>query len=262
MPESEGIDISKAKRLHELRKRLKLSQVDFSARIGSDQANVSKMEKGTRLIGKNIEFKILTIFNVNEDWWYRGEGNPFKRKEVKEGASLDPEDVEEVFITKNGNRHLFTKDGSIIMEVPFVNRPAYAGYPQIFDDPVKVEESLPTIPLPVEKVHRGEYRCFEVLGDSMSGGVEEPQIKEGEIVVCRRLARHLWDSPLNLKRRKIWVIVLKNDILIKNIIKHDVTTHTITIHSFNENKDVYPDEDISLNDVYELYYVLRKISEL
>lgn len=107
-----------------------------------------------------------------------------------------------------------------------------------------------------------KYRCFEVLGDSMSGGDEEPQIFEGEIVVCRRLSRHLWESPLHLKRRRIWVIVLKNDILIKNIIKHDVDNHTITIHSFNPNKNKYPDEEISMNDVYELYYVMRKITDL
>lgn len=256
-----------ADRLKELRTEvLGLTQEEFAVNIGTTQSNIGQMERGERAIGKNVTFKILTTFNVNSDWWLTGEGNPLNRKELRPRGVFDGEDdsevIQETFVTKGGNKHKFDIEGSILMEVPFVNKPAYAGYPQIFDDHVKIEETLPTILLPVEKVHRGEYRCFEVLGDSMCGDPNEPQIFEGEIVVCRRLQRHLWNSQLHLKRRRVWVIVLRNDILIKEIVNHDVKNHTITIHSFNPNKNIYPDEVISLNDVYELFYVMKKISDM
>lgn len=206
---------------------------------------------------------------VDFDWLKFGKGSPptevnidyskVRKNQVTPVGAISPDDVRETLITKSGNIHNINTDGSITMEVTLVSKPAYAGYPQIFDNPELVGE-LPKIPIPVEKIHRGEYRCFEVRGDSMTNNENVYQVVDGEIVVCRRLSRHLWDSPLRIRTTPVWVIVLKDDILIKQISNHDLSKHEITIHSFNDNKKLYPDEVISMNDVYELYYVIKRIT--
>ena len=48
-----------------LRARENLSQVEFAKRIKVTQANLSKMENGTRPIGKTIALRIAKAFSVN-----------------------------------------------------------------------------------------------------------------------------------------------------------------------------------------------------
>jgi DNA-binding XRE family transcriptional regulator len=51
--------------LRGLRARENLSQVEFAKRIKVTQANLSKMENGTRPIGKTIATRIAKAFHVN-----------------------------------------------------------------------------------------------------------------------------------------------------------------------------------------------------
>lgn len=51
--------------LRGLRARENLSQVEFAKRIKVTQANLSKMENGTRPIGKIIAMRIAKAFDVN-----------------------------------------------------------------------------------------------------------------------------------------------------------------------------------------------------
>lgn len=51
--------------LRGLRAREDLSQVEFAKRIKVTQANLSKMENGTRPIGKTIAMRIAKAFDVN-----------------------------------------------------------------------------------------------------------------------------------------------------------------------------------------------------
>ncbi len=48
-----------------LRSRENLSQVEFAKKIGVSQANLSKMENGSRPIGKTIAKRIANAFSVN-----------------------------------------------------------------------------------------------------------------------------------------------------------------------------------------------------
>ena len=51
--------------LRGLRSRENLSQIEFAKRIKVTQANLSKMENGTRPIGKIIAMRIAKAFDVN-----------------------------------------------------------------------------------------------------------------------------------------------------------------------------------------------------
>ncbi|MCD7902002.1 MAG: peptidase S24 [Bacteroides sp.] len=139
-----------------------------------------------------------------------------------------------------------------VMYVPFVNQYAYAGYTSGYADNTYMD-SLPTIPFIADHEGRGNYIVFEVKGDSMNDGTEDSYL-EGDKLLCREIAPHLWaDSKLHI-RKWDFVIVHTDGILIKQILDHDVENHTITIHSLN---DMYPDRKIDLCDVRQLFNVIE-----
>lgn len=52
-----------------LRSREGLSQVEFAKKIGVTQANLSKMENGTRPIGMSVAKRIAKVFDINVNYF-------------------------------------------------------------------------------------------------------------------------------------------------------------------------------------------------
>lgn len=257
MTDNQGIDEAVGLRLKELRKKLGLSQADFAQKIGSDQSHIGKMEKGKRPIGNNVEYKILNEFSVNPDWWQSGLGEIFVNK-AKEPNALDlgllDGDYEE-YTTKSGNQHLIKSDGNYLLKVKFVPHKAYAGYLAGWND-TEFLQDLPLITTHVKDFHYGTYRAFEVRGDSMDCD-KKYAIEEGDLVIGRKLTKDKWCYKLHIHDVKEWVIVHDGGIIIKHISKHDVENGIITCVSYNENKQLYPDFDLNLSEVYELFSVVK-----
>jgi len=145
--------------------------------------------------------------------------------------------------------------GQFIMIVPLVQDYAYAGYLAGYQDEEYIEE-LPKHSFVVNKQHRGKYMAFQVIGDSMSDGTDE-SITEGSTVTGREIQRHLWSSRFHIHRFKDYVIVHKEGILIKRIIKHDVETGIITCLSLNPDKDSYPDFELNLDDCKQIFKIVN-----
>lgn len=139
-----------------------------------------------------------------------------------------------------------------IINVPLVNQYAQAGYSCGYQDAAYIA-TLPTIPFIIDHEAKGNYVAFEVRGDSMNDGTEESYL-EGDRLLCREIAPHLWvDSKLHI-RKWDFIIVHEEGILVKRIIDHDVENHTITIHSLN---NMYPDRVIDLAEVKQIFNVIE-----
>lgn len=146
-------------------------------------------------------------------------------------------------------------NGQYIMIVPLVQDYAYAGYLGGYQDSEYLDE-LPKHSFVVNKQHRGHYMAFQVIGDSMSNGTDE-SITEGSTVTGREIQRHLWNSRFHIHRFKDYVIVHKDGILIKRIIKHDVDTGIITCQSLNPDREWYPDFDLNLDDCTQIFNIVN-----
>jgi len=72
-------------RLKELRKKIDLTQIEFSKRIDLNRSSYANIELGNvNITERNIK-KICSEFNVNEDWLKNGNGEMFySMKEDKE----------------------------------------------------------------------------------------------------------------------------------------------------------------------------------
>lgn len=157
------------------------------------------------------------------------------------------------WLTKNKGEMIMETSlkASKVMMIPVVSQLAYAGYLGGYGDREYIS-SLPTIPYLVDNA-REKYIAFEVKGDSMDDDTPDAY-KSGDILICKQLELSLYkDSPLPYKK-KDFVIVHKNGILIKRIIDHDLKRHTITIHSLSDDP-TYMDRVLDLADVRQMFTV-------
>lgn len=65
-------------RVRELRKALKLTQIEFGKRIAVGQGYLTNIENGQRPVTEKILKLICKEFNVNEEWFRTGVGEMFK----------------------------------------------------------------------------------------------------------------------------------------------------------------------------------------
>jgi len=139
----------------------------------------------------------------------------------------------------------------LFQNIPLIPVHAYAGYSSGFGD-LEYMENLPTIPVIVDKNYRGKYRCFEIDGDSMDDG-SRGSICDKDIVLCREVKRDLWRNKLHINDWN-FILVTKEGILAKRIIAHNIELGIVKCHSLNS---IYEDFEIGLNDVYELYNIVK-----
>ena len=161
------------------------------------------------------------------------------------------------FITLNNHGNSFRQmtDGSFEMSIKLVEPYAYAGYLTNHDDTDYID-SLPDHYINVDELKRGYYRAFRVKGDSMDYEGRK-FIAEGAIVSGRSIAKEFWRDKLHLHKWPLYIIVTReHNILVKEITAHDVEKARITCHSYNGDKSLYPDFQLSLNEVVELYNVV------
>lgn len=69
-------------RLKQLRKALKLNQVDFGAKLSLTGSAISRYESGVNAIADNIVLLICREFDVNEEWLRYGTGSMFSQKNM------------------------------------------------------------------------------------------------------------------------------------------------------------------------------------
>lgn len=67
-------------RLLELRKALKLNQVNFGAKVNLKQTSISELEKGVRPLPDRVIADICREYNVSEQWLREGVGPMFRPK--------------------------------------------------------------------------------------------------------------------------------------------------------------------------------------
>lgn len=115
---------------------------------------------------------------------------------------------------------------------------------------------LPSNTITVNEFHKGQYVSFEVHGDSMDNG-KRKSIGHGDIVTGRLVESIYWKSKLRTHTWDYFIFVTDTEgIIIKQVTKHDVEKGILTLHALNENKLLFPDFDIHLSDVKEIYNVV------
>ncbi len=112
---------------------------------------------------------------------------------------------------------------------------------------------------------RGIYRSFQIHdnNESMYNENDARSIGPRDIVTGRLLNRSMWKSRLHFNRWPFWVIVHKTEgITTKQIIDHQVDSGIIMCHSLNPDKEKFSDFPLFLDDVIQLFNVIKVEHEI
>ena len=130
-------------------------------------------------------------------------------------------------------------------DIPFVPIKAAAGYLAGYGDPEFVDE-LNTFTLPM--LTGGDYRAFEIVGDSMM------PTTSGSVIVGERV-QNLDD----VKSNQTYIVVSKNDgIVYKRIMKNNKQKNKITFVSDNPSYQPYT---VNTDDILEIWQAQMIISK-
>lgn len=211
----------------------KLNNKQFEDICGLGNGFVSKI--GYSIREPKIELISNTFPELNRDWLVRGVGEMLKSSTQ---TKIEP------------NAHPVINPN--FMNVPLIPVRAQCGYLNGYGDQEYID-TLPTLPVIVDRTYHGKYRLFEAEGDSMDDNTRNA-ICDGDIVLGREVQRHLWTSKLHMNDWYFIIVHRTEGISIKQIIDHDVEHGIITCHPLN---DLFHDYKVYLDEVAELYNVIK-----
>lgn len=217
-----------AKRFKQLREELGYTQQGFAEFLNAG-STTADIERGKTKISGKIVTTLMSQFNINPLWLY-GESND-KHINARSG------DVSPMVVTidSSGNDNIV-----------LVSQKAAAGYPHNIQD-VDWYQSLPSFNIPLPEYRNASYRGFQVEGDSMM-----PNIRPKEWVLGRAVS-----SITEASDNKIYIIVLKDSVLVKKLQRIPNNPNQIRLISINEH---YLPIDIKVRDIQELWMVNSKLS--
>ena len=133
-------------------------------------------------------------------------------------------------------------------DIPFVPVKAAAGYLAGFADPEFVDE-LNTFTLPM--LTGGDYRAFEIVGDSMM------PTPSGSVIVGEKV-----ESLEDLKNNNTYVVVSKTDgIVYKRVLKNNRQKYKYTLVSDNPAYQPYSVNAEDILEVWQAQMILSKANQ-
>ena len=215
-----------------------LNKNSFSKAIGiSNNVTITRIINEHRTPSRATCEKIASAFPAyNLEWLLTGEGNM-----LTDAPSQ----------TYHSNAR--PVDDLSYMNVPVIHIKAQCGYLAGYGDTEYID-TLPTMPVIVDKTYHGKYRIFEAEGDSMDDN-SRLAICDGDKVLAREVRRDLWLPKLHINDWYFVIVHRTNGISIKQITAQD-DKGNITCHSLNE---LFNDYTVNLDDVVEIYNVIKVV---
>jgi plasmid maintenance system antidote protein VapI len=215
-----------------------LNKNSFSKAIGiSNNVTITRIINEHRTPSRSTCEKIVSAFPLyNLEWLLTGKGQ-------MESQLNSP-------VFQSNARQI---NDLSYMSIPIIHVKAHCGYLNGYGDEDYID-TLPTMPVIVDKTYHGKYRIFEAEGDSMDDD-SRLAICDGDKVLAREVKRDLWLPQLHIKDWYFVIVHRTEGISIKQITNQDEIGN-ITCHSLNE---MFNDYTINLDDVLEIYNVIKVV---
>ena len=219
---------TEAVRFKALREEFRHTQQSF-AELLEIGATTADLERGKTKITGKVVMELMSRFNINPLWLY---GKSFEKHIDVFRGDISPKIVT---VDESGNDNIL-----------LVNQKAAAGYPNNIQD-VEWYQSLPAFNIPLPEYRNASYRGFQVEGDSML-----PSLRPNEWVLGRAVP-----SINEATDSKIYIVVLRDSVLVKKLQKVSNNSQNIRLISLNDH---YLPIDVKVKDIQELWVVNSKLS--
>lgn len=208
----------KRKWLQAVSERSGLSRKEFSDTIGVAESVISGMLNGHRAVSDDTVDKVIEKFDAT-----------FAINEMP---------------TMHGAYTLAEPPAPMLRDnIVCVDVSARAGYVEGYGDRTYLT-ALPTYRVP--DLPPGRYRDFAVEGFSMHNPATG-QIHPGSHVIAEEVT-----DPQNIRQGRVYVVVTSNDVLVKRLFRQD---HTFVLKSDSPDRETYPDIQLPVHEVRELWHV-------
>lgn len=193
--------------------------------------------KGRRDVTLSLVERAVERYNFSPNYLYTGEG-PLIRNQAHNGALR----VLQVVTDRSGREN--------IVHVPTKAQAGYAAQAE----PLEAIHTFTNYTLPGFEHRFATFRSFEVEGDSMM-----PTIAPGEIVVCRYIAPDFWQKQL--QDDQVYVIVSKEDLVIKRIKNRLEDHNALHLHSDNRDFEPYLMPESSIQEIWLVEKVIKNFDQ-
>lgn len=249
--------------------KLNMTAYQFAKELGYDRPEkiytiLNKRNKP----GYDTLADILNHFTqVNAEWLMLGNGEMFKGEENRESsiAVVKESPTPEIVIlegNKHGKSYSVKKEAGIVAitldretqeeNIAMVDTRAAAGYPQYFLEPEYFVD-LPKFHLPGPQFRNATFRCFQVIGDSMT-----ETLYPDDWVICQYFDLSQGTRSYNaIKEGYVYVVVTDEAVLVKRLLNRVQERGKVVLMSDNE---AYATREIDAEEVKELWYVKAKLS--
>ena len=201
----------------------------FALQVDYHPQNLSDIMKGKRDVTLELLKNSIDTFNLNPNFIFSGIGNMFTN--VDDACNCEKP---------------VNQAAEKILYIPVA---AHAGYTDQHHDPVYLQDLI-HFSLPDYKFQHGNYRCFDIVGDSM-----EPVLYAGDKVVCSPVDSSNFYSAI--RDNLVYIIVMNNDIVVKRVKNMIRTSGRLELISDNSFFDPYL---VNIDEVKEVWHVEVKIS--
>jgi phage repressor protein C with HTH and peptisase S24 domain len=146
--------------------------------------------------------------------------------------------------TKDPGGHLSTNDEKVL--IPLIREEAHAGYLKGVSDKSYLHE-VDVYQIP--GFEKGDYRLFEIIGDSMV-----PALHPGEITICEFV-----EDPSILESSSLCVLIMKKGIVTKRVFQYAEKEGLLILKSDNL---AYKTQTIDRSKILETWIIKAKITSL
>ena len=240
-------------------------QKDIAAKMGyTNESAFSQVVNGKAPLPVGFESRLISLDDRVLNYIPKDlpkEKNTRPKLEAIPLRLADPHGLE-----STGQKFYTLPDGSEVMQIPVVPVKAWGSYPRGHADP-EFYDGFDTITIPVDRLHKGTYIAFEMKGESMVNienvTMARKSLWPGQKIIGRDLKRELWKYKLHIHSNEAWIIVHRTEgIVVKEIIDHDVDNGFITLHSWNPDKENYPDFTVHLDDVEQILNIVDPFGKM
>ncbi|MDV3537865.1 hypothetical protein CMU94_01855 [Elizabethkingia anophelis] len=230
---------------------MKLEDIDtkmISELTGIVYSNMRRYLTGDVNIPINtLELLVRHFPDWNLNWIIKGVGEP------KLGINVKSELIE-----SNNDPIIYGEDadGYVWLETKKIpEKAALSLVSNYFDD--EYYNGLEKGRVRVKKEHKGEYYEVDCVGDSMNDGTYRSILDKDRLLV-RDVKRQYWKNKLhNHKWDLFYFLHNERRAIVKQVKSHNPETGEIVLHSWNPNKEEFPDFTINVRDCYIIANVVK-----
>ena len=225
------------KNLKYIRKQREWTQEEMANQLQIKRSLVGAYEEERAEPRLEVQEAICALFNISlEEFLFQDLS--------QKGSSVDDTGAGMSYLDRRRSMKM-DKSSSAAPIVPFVPVKAAAGYLAGYADPEFLDE-LNTFTLPM--LAPGDYRAFEIIGDSM---LPTPS---GSVIVGEKVS-----SLKEVKNSNTYIVVSNADgVVYKRIITNDDHQEKLTLLSDNPLYEPYQVNSQDIVEIWKAVYVLQK----